>query len=135
VDEAVGVDLRQPFGHLPRELDDRLGRHATPARQIRQGPAPDQLHDHPVAVVGLDDVVDLDDGRVVQPSQGPCFPPQSPVSFLAVRARSAHPLERHRAIQSLVVALVDDAHPSVAEDAFDPIRAEAGLVIFHDQPI
>jgi hypothetical protein len=72
VDEAAVDAMLQRLGHLPRDLEHfALGQRPAFAEEVERRDAGDELHRVPVRAVGLADVDDLDDVRVVELRRDP----------------------------------------------------------------
>ncbi|MEE8523110.1 MAG: hypothetical protein V3T72_04195 [Thermoanaerobaculia bacterium] len=73
-------------------------------------------------------VVDRDDPRMVQLCQRPRFAPK-PLLGVGVQAAGGDGLDRHLAVEELVVGPVDDTHPTASElvaELVAPAQADAG---------
>ena len=124
VHDVVGVRLGQAIGDLARELDGaQRGRQAV-AQHAIEGLALDQLHHDPVAVVGLDDVVDVDDRRVVEARRHPRLAAEAQLAG-GVDGVRQQALDGQRPLQGLVERAVDGAHPAGAQALFDQVVADA----------
>lgn len=122
--------LGEPLGDLPSQMEDLLGRQRAPLQELIEAGAFDQLHHHPVAVVGLDQVEDRHDRRVAQAGEGPRLAPQTLPALGALGLR-AHVFEGDRPAEARIVAAVDLAHAPFAEQLFDSVDAN---VSFHGSP-
>ena len=140
VDDPLGMGLGEPFGDLPAEADGLRQVEAAVADPLEEGRALDQLHDDPVPGLGLDDVVDVDDGRVVEPGGGLRLAPEPPGGGRVPLARQ-EVLDGQRTLKRLVEGAVDDPHAAGAETLLNPvagdlpgkIEALSGLVWFHER--
>ena len=115
VDEAAGMGSRQAFRDLPAQADGFPDRQRTPGEPARQGLAFHQLEDDGVALVTLHDVVDLDDRRVRQAGRGARLAAEALARRLILRGFGPDELDRHPAVQPLVVGLVDLPHSTSPE--------------------
>ena len=94
------------------------------AQHAIEGLALDQLHHDPVAVVGLDDVVDVDDRRVVEARRHPRLAAEAQLAG-GVGGVRQQPLDGQRPLQGLVERAVDRAHAARAQALFDQVVADA----------
>jgi hypothetical protein len=120
VDDPLGVSLGEPFGDLPAEPHRLSQAEAPVADSPTEGLPLHQLHDDPVAVLAFEDLVDVDDGWVVEPGRHPGF---------AAKARGCdrigqpgqQVLDRQRTLERLVEGTVHDPHAAGAQPHFDPV--------------
>ncbi len=124
VHDVVRVRLGQAVGNLARELDGAQRARQAVAQHAIERLALDQLHDDPVAFVGLDDVVDVDDGRVVEARRHPRLAAEAQLAG-GVGGVWQQPLDGQRPLQGLIEGAVDRAHAARAEALFDQVVADA----------
>jgi hypothetical protein len=114
----VGVAQRQA---QLRRHGDRLGQ--VGRRPAEERLAVDQLHDDVGLAVDFAGVVDGHDVGMVEAGRQAGLV-QQPLAVIGGQVRLAHNLDRHRAVQQLVVGSADDGHPAAAE-----LGAEAVAVV------
>ena len=126
MDDAFRVRDGQAVGQLTRRSTRPGGSSAAPgAIASRSVDALDQLHRDPRQPVVLANVVDGDDGRVIQRRGGAGFGLEpAPAGLLADQPLGNH-LERDGAAETRVDAAVDFAHASRAEEAFDLVGSQS----------
>jgi hypothetical protein len=126
VDDALrvrGVQRREhrqaDLGHPPRR------QRAGAAHHLRERLCLDQLHHQERLAVLLDDVVDGHGVGGVEPGRVPGLPagalPQLLALGLGQAGREQHLLDRHLAVQELVLRAPDGAHAPRAEGAEQPV--------------
>ena len=118
------VRLGQAVGDLARELDGAQRARQAVAQHAIERLALDQLHDDPVALVGLDDVVDVDDRRMVEARRHPRLAAEAQLAG-GVGGVRQQPLDGQRPLQGLIEGAVDRAHAARAEALFDQVVADA----------
>ena len=74
--------------------------------------------------VGLDDVVDVDDRRMVEPRRHPRLAPEAQRADGSTNV-GQEPLDRERPLQRLVEGAVDRTHAARAEALVDAVIADA----------
>src|SRR5262249_24093340 len=84
----------------------------------------DELHGHPRDAVALADVVNGDDGRMVERRGGAGFRFESTAAGLAIDQPLGNHLQRYRAAEPRVEAAVDLAHAARPDERIEPIRAQ-----------
>ncbi len=90
-----------------------------------EGLAEDQLHREEVlAVVRAPRFVERRDVRVREPGQSLRLPPEHPQVLLVDEVAGAHDLERDPPARALLLGLVDDPHPALAELSEDAEPAD-----------
>src|SRR5262245_21607846 len=124
MNDATGVARAERRQHVRRDRH-RLFDAERPARQmLRQGLAFEQLHrDEQIAAL-FADIVDLADVGVVDAGGRARLAPESLTHGVVVLEAEQH-LQRHRALQALVVRLVYDAHPASAELPGDRVMSDS----------
>ena len=128
--DPVRVRLGQALRHLDRQVDG--ARRAHPARhQHRQRLAPDQLHGDEGGAVRLVDLVDDADRGMGERGGGLRFAAQPALALGVVPRPRRQDLEGDLPSQAGVGGAVDDAHPTLADLARDPVPPES----LHQCPI
>ena len=120
MDDAVGVGLGEPLGHLARQGDDAVQAEGALPEELRERPPLDQLHDDAVALLELQHVVDVDDRRMIEHGGGAGLAPEPPPELVLLHLVGANDLERHRALETLVPGTVDLSHAAAAEQFEHP---------------
>ena len=133
VQQARLVDRLERRGDPRGHVEHLVGGERAPAGplQVAQRAAAEELHDQVGGVVGLEDLVDVDDPRLREPGEDPRFA-QEPLTGLAeglpVARRGEHHrpvahgrrgeqlLDGHGALQALVLDLVGDAEATPPDD-------------------
>ncbi len=124
MDDAVAVQDRQRIQHRDARAEC-VARWQWPARQaVGQRFALDQLHGDERAAVDVAQIVDLADERVHDPRRDPRLADQ-PRAGARIGGGVAQQLERDATLETLVERLVDDAHPTLAQPADDPVVRHA----------
>jgi len=98
--------------------------------QVRaQAEALDQFHDDVEQIDLAAEVVDADDGQVVEPGGGARLLQKAGLEGGVGGQIAVHHLDRHRAHQVHVCGAVDGAHPPFAQDGIDAVVLDllAGL--------
>ena len=136
VHDAEVVGARERGAHLLEDVDGARERHRAARELVRERRADEVLHDEvELAVVGLADVVDVDDVRVVDAVGGARFA-QHPRAQVRLAAQvGADQLDRDDAIDEHVTGAVDDAHAAFADPRLEPIAPgndppERRIVVF-----
>src|SRR5205807_285460 len=114
---------------------DRAG---TRLQSLGERLAFDELHDDGVALVVAagEDVVDAHDGRMAERRRRAGLAAQALAGAAAGTALGAYELDRHAAVEPLVVGGEDLAHAAAPQPAFDPVGAEAlGHGLGHGSPL
>jgi hypothetical protein len=94
------VGLGEPLRDLAAELHGARRREdGLLVEKVAERPALDQLHDDPVAVLALQEIVDVNDRRMVEARHGPGLAPQA---FAAVAQSGADLLQGDPALQALI---------------------------------
>lgn len=124
MEDAVRVRLGEPLRDLAAETDGaRRGQRALLVEQAAQGPALNELHHDPVAVRPLQDVVDVDDRRMIQSRRGPRLAPQA-LAAMAQGRVGADLLQGDPAVEPLVPRAPDLSHATASEQPVEPVRPE-----------
>ena len=119
-DGQDGLEASDGSGvHIVLAQTTDVGQHAI------EGLAVDELHGVIADAVLLAVIEDADDVGVVQPRSRPASAWNRRRYFGSARNRGVHDLERHPALERLVLGLVDDAHPSAADPAEDRVSRPA----------
>ena len=135
MNDAEVVGAREGRAHLLEDVDAAGERHR-PARQLaRERRADEVLHDEvELALLGLADVVDVDDVRVVDAVGGARFA-QHPGAQVRLAAQvGANELHRDDAVDEDVAGAVDDAHASFADARLEPVAARDDAAEHRDRP-
>ena len=82
VHDPFGMGGGEAFGELPGDRQGLPARHGTVRDSLAERPALDELHGNPRQAVALADVVDGDDGRMVERRGGACFRLETPAAAL-----------------------------------------------------
>jgi hypothetical protein len=117
----MGMGLDQGGGDLAPQGEPLDQVHGAVAQDLGEGPALDQLHDDAVPLLGLDHVVDPDDGGMVQARARPRLPAQPLAAHFVFMLARLDELHRHPAVQALVVGAVDDPHATRADLLFEAV--------------
>ncbi len=124
VHDAAGVGGAQARRDLAGEGDRRGGQHGAAVEALAQGLALVERHrQERRAVVGLADLVEGADRRVVQRRGGPRFV-QEAAAHRLVGELGGQELQRHQAAELAVARLVDDAHASGTEAGEDLVASD-----------
>ena len=124
VHDALGVRFGQTLGDLPTMgQDDTDGQRTPAAHLLGQGRALDVFHDEPVVAVLVEDVEDLDNGRVREAGDGPRLTAK-PCPARSALGVGTHLLDGHPAIKAPIVRLVDGSHAALAEQLVEAVGAE-----------
>jgi len=117
---------RRPLGDLARQVDGERRRQGGVADQAGERPAEDVLHDDGVALpVAGDQVVDLDDGRVVQARHGPRLAAEALGGTFCRPRLPAQTLDRHPPLQALVEGEENLAHATAPEASLQAVGSDA----------
>ena len=125
VNEAGGVGRREPFGDLPGQAQGEAGRRHAVRQQGAQRAPLHVLQDDGVPVGVLDEVVDLDHGRVAQQRRRPCLAAE-PLAVPGRGSAAQDAFDRDTPAQALVPGEEDLAHAALAEPPSQPVRADHG---------
>ena len=125
VDDAARVSRTQAAGDLAPERGDVLWRQRPPVEAVAERLAPVARHRHEgPPVVGLADLVDGADVRMVDAGRGPRFG-EEPLAGLRVGATVVgQHLEGHLAVEPLVLRPVHDAHAALSQRAEHAVTAD-----------
>ena len=88
----------------------------------------DDAHGQEQAVIRLAGLVDRDDVRVVDRGLQQALAAEALAERVIVAEIDGEELERDRSVQRELGRLVDDAHPSLSEDALDAVARESGAL-------
>jgi hypothetical protein len=138
VAHARMVDGLERLQHLVHDLQQRglrrQRRDGQPLRQVQPGHV---LHRDECAAVGLVDLVDVDDARVVDARDRLRLLAQASREFArgarVGRQVQVQRLDRHHPLQRRVERLVDDAAHAFADDPGDPVFADFLRRVHHDR--
>ena len=92
---------------------------------LREGLSLHQFQHETAHAVRLFDAIDGADVRVIQGGEHPRLPLEARAAIRVRRERRRQDLDRHLAIECLVVRTVDLAHAANAEECTDRVRPEA----------
>src|SRR6185295_9700648 len=124
VEDAVGVRLGEALRDLAAELDGARWRQGgLLVEQAAKRFAGDELHHDPVAVRTLQDVVDVNDRRMVEARCGARLTPQA-FAAVAYGGVGADLLQGDPAFESLVPGAPDLSHAAGAEQLVKPVGSE-----------
>jgi len=120
---AMAVGIVEGSGNRQQDLerDARLDRSV---EQLVQRPALDQLHDHVGHIALEGEVVEADDGRVVERGHSSSLEQEAALETGVEDDVGAGGLDGREAAQQLVLAAEDDAHAAHAEDVQNDISTE-----------
>ncbi len=124
MENAVGVGLGEPFRDVEPEPDDLLERQA--ARLLdpfAERMAFDQLHDDPVAVRALEQIVDVDDRGMIEARRGLRLAPQ-PLPKLSEPGVGADVLDGNRTFEPLVPGAPDNPHAAAPYRLGKPVGTD-----------
>ena len=124
VHDALGMGHGEATAHIPARLDRPQDIQGTLAENGGEILPLHQLHDDPVGPMGGQDIVDLDDGGMVQPGGGAGLAAKSFASPLLLSA-AADLFQRNETIESFVIGTIHTTHSSHAEEGIDSVRANA----------
>jgi hypothetical protein len=129
VHQTAHMGVVERLGHGRDQLGDVAKRHARVPQTLGEVAALDVLRHHEAeAVVRAAHVVDGDDVRVFEPRQRAGL---GQVLLDVMRSRDPLPvrhLDRHRAVQLVVVRQVDTAEPALAQAPDHAVAADRGRV-------
>ena len=97
------VGLHDGVGHLQRRVDECVSGERPPADGLVKGPALDVLHGDEVQPVGLTDLVDLHDVRVIDGRSGLRLAHEPPQSFVVRGQFGRQDLQGRSAVQPRVL--------------------------------
>jgi hypothetical protein len=103
-------------------LGDTSRGEALGAQHLAQRPSAHQLHRDVGLAFVLPEPIDVDHVGVVEAGEVPALGQEAPQLAL-VADRGVHHLDRDRAVQLQLVALVDHAEAATADHAVDPVAA------------
>src|SRR5947209_18013320 len=105
----------------------RMERHGLSADELAQTLALDELHDNVFGIAFHAEVVDGDDGRMLEPACGAGLTHEARLAaFSGAGFISLDHLQRHETLQIDIEGLIDHAHPALAEFFLDAVGTEAG---------
>ena len=125
VHDALGMGGGEAFGTLPGNRPRLPDRQGAVGDRLAERAALDELHGNPRQAVALADVVDRDDGRMVQRRGGAGFGFETPTVPLVSYQPLRNHLERHGATEPCVDAAVDLTHASRSEEVLDFVGPES----------
>ena len=111
----------QAFGKLPGDRPRLPDRQWTLRDGIAERAPLDELHGNPRQAVALADVVDGDDGRMVERRGGACFGFEAPAAGLVTDQPLGNHLERNGATEPRIEAAVDLTHSAFAQLVQDAV--------------
>ena len=126
MDDAGAVGAREPVRELRGDVEEPAQGHGPVLDDVAQRPPRDELHREERRAVGLPDVVDRDDVRVVQRGGGAGFVREAGEAVLVVREVRREDLERDLAAEAGVASAVNVPHAPRAEERHDLERAHHG---------
>ena len=128
MDDPGLVSRGESGGELKRVAQDARHLERTVSEELRQGGTVDELHHDPELAPVLEEVEELDDGRMAETSQGLGFA-EKPLAGGAGRVTLEEALDGDPTFEPRVPGPVDLAHPSTAEETLESERAhEPGLL-------
>ena len=125
VHDPFGMGGGEAFGNLPGDRPGLPDRQGAVRDRLAERAALDELHGNPRQAVALADVVDGDDGRMVERRGGAGFGFETPAAALVPDQPLGNHLERHGATEPRVDAAVDLTHASRAEEVLDFVGPES----------
>src|ERR1700704_1546004 len=127
--DALGVRVVERGGQRLEEPDHIFELHRRPDAVLQRS-AFDQLQHEAGGALLLPEVKDLEDVPVLQPRNGSRFVLETFSIYLLFGEKVRQNLDRHVAVQSHVVSLVNGRHPTTADALHDLVRAQ-GHPLFH----
>ena len=125
MDDALGVGNREAFRDLSSDGPRVFEGKRSVGECLPQRPALDPFHRDPRAAVGLADVVDRDDGLMIERGGRAGLELESTTEGrVSGQSRRDH-LQRDVTAEPGVAASVDFSHPSDAEESLDFVRTDA----------
>jgi hypothetical protein len=124
MDDPVGMRLGEPAGDLRSKAESRGEIERALVEQAPERPPMDELHDDPVAVLVLDDVVDVDDGRVVEAGAGRGLLPEALPEPGALQDLRQNVLECDRALETFIPGAPDPPHAARGDELLQAVRAD-----------
>ena len=124
VNDARGMSLGEPVGHLSGNREQLRDRETTGMKQPPQRLAVDQLHDDVRDGIDLSDLVDGHDVRVVQSGGGSRLPLEPLQASRIRRQPGRQDLDGDLALKPRVPGPVNLPHPAGAERAQQLVRAK-----------
>ena len=124
VDDAPAMSLGEARGDVASDVEGLGDAELAGLHPLVQGLARHQLHDDVVVTVLLQELVDLDDGGVLEAGDGACLAAQ-PRTLDGVLVVGRDPFDGDRPVELLVVTAIDLAHAAGSEAAVDPVGADA----------
>jgi hypothetical protein len=122
VQDAGFVGFGEPFRDVAAEPGGHRGcKRPFLIEHLAEGLAVDQLHDDPIGLFPFDNVVDVDDGRMIEPGDRLGFTAQPRASVGDGRI-GTNPLGGDLAFQPLVPGPPHRAHAAVSERLLQAIR-------------
>ena len=122
--DVLGVGCRQAAGEIEGQDQSPFEVEGACLEYAVQGLPANQLHDDPIVALDVQDVVDLDDGRMVQASHRPGFPEEALASLSSLSRLGSDLLERYLPMEPIIVSSIDLAHPAGAETARDTVGTD-----------
>ena len=134
MDHAGLVRGLEALADLDGERNDLAFGQQPVGQLLRQRRTLDQLHHHEVDAVLAGEVVDDGDVRVPGARQHAGFALEPPAHRLVGQRAFGEDLERHVAVQVLVVGAIDDAHGACADVLENAVMRETPADHFHAGP-
>ena len=127
MDEARTVGLVERARHGRTDVDRELRTEALlTVEQLPEALAVDELHHHGLAAIVLEDVVDGDDVRVIQPGDGDGLAPEPFGDHRIGGEVGLEPFDRNPAVELHVGGDPHLGHPTVTDPPFEvvPLREQ-----------
>jgi hypothetical protein len=125
MDDAAGVDGAEGGEHVDGNRHRLVDGQRAAFELLAQRLAVEQLHRDEERATLFADLVDLANVRMIDAGRGAGLAPEALACRLVVRDRQ-HRLDRDGPLQTLIVRLVDHAHPTSAELAADDVVTDPG---------
>ena len=119
------VRLREPVGDRRGNLQGAAERQRPGVQHLTQRLALDELHADVGLGLGLTEIVDGDDGGMIECGGRACFELEPPQAFGVVRQLGRQQLQRDVTIELGVVREIDLAHAAGAEQRANDVGPEA----------
>lgn len=125
MNDAVGMGRRERIGNLNRQCQGAAGRNRTAVRDFAERSPEHQLHrEVRPDPVGLADVIDGDDVRMIQRRGGTRFTNET-LARERIRLFRGQHFDGEVAFQPRIASAIDYAHPADADLTDDFVRTEA----------
>jgi hypothetical protein len=124
VNHALGVRFPRTFSDLANQPNSPWQIDLAAHDQFPGFSAPDVFHHQAIALCTLQHMVNLDDGRMIEPRRRPRLTPESrPLGFVS-QPISTDALHRHMPSEQLIPSEVDLPHPSLPQTSVNAVDTE-----------